>query len=121
MTADQPKYSVERGKDATLVCQGEDVKEDVLTFLHWELNGTKIDTSSSHYKANKVFTHQKDGATPRVRVELTIVETDYADEGNYSCVLRSGDTKRASDNMILEVKPRGMEEVFKYIVGILAC
>ena len=107
MTAEKPRYTSEVGKDASLVCHGEQVEDDIFTFLFWEFNGTKLKTSSDHYKFKNTFYKEEDAATPKVKMQLTIVDVGCADTGDYSCVVNSDDVERASDNMTLEV--RGMK------------
>jgi len=107
--AAKPKYTAEVGEDAFLICVGEQVEDDVLTFLSWELNGKKLNTSNVHYRATNTFYDQKDGATPKVQMNLTIFEVDHSDEGNYSCVVHSDYVERASDSIRLEVKESGIK------------
>ena len=110
MTAEKPKYTVERGKDVSLACIGEQVTDQFDTYLTWQLNGTKLNVSSGRYNASKKFTHQEDGSTPKVRMQLTVFDVGYDDGGNYSCVAVTA-RGRARDNIILEVKPKGMENI----------
>ena len=110
MTADKPKYTVQVGGDVVLVCRGDEVMEDDFTWVHWELNGTKLNlTSTDHYKYATKYTNQYPGeATPKVLMNLTIFDVDYADEGNYTCVVHTNNDYE-SDNTVLEVKARGMK------------
>ena len=119
VTAEKPKYTAEVGEDAFLICVGEQVEDDVFTFLSWELNGKKFNTSNAHYRATNTFYDQKDGATPKVRMKLTIFDIDHADEGNYSCVVHSDHVERASDSIILEVKESGKKGI--YYKSIRSC
>lgn len=109
MTAEKPRYTVEVGKDASLVCHGEQVEDSAFTSLFWEFNGTKLKltTSSDHYKVKNTFYKEEDEATPKVKMQLTIIDVGYADAGDYSCVVKTDREERASNNMTLEV--RGMK------------
>ena len=114
VTAEKPKYTAEVGRDAFLICNGKYVEDNVFTFLFWELNGKKLNTSNAHYIATNTFSDQKDGANPKVRMNLTIFDVGYADEGNYSCVVYSvsGD---ASDNIILVLKSKKGKSLGKIV------
>ena len=114
--ADKSKYTAEVGEDAFLICVGEQVEDDVFTFLSWELNGKKLNTSNVHYRATNTFYDQKDGATPKVRMNLTIFDIDHADEGNYSCVVHSDLVERASDSIILQVKESGKKGNYSKLI-----
>ena len=114
--AAKPKYTAEVGEDAFLICVGEQVEDDVLTFLSWELNGKKLNTSNVHYRATNTFYDQKDGATPKVQMNLTIFDVDHSDEGNYSCVVHSDYVERASDSIILEVKESGKKGIYYKLI-----
>ena len=103
MTAEKTKYTVEPGKDVSLVCLGEQVKDKFDNHLFWELNGNKLNISSRRYNVTKRFAHPNDGLTPKVHMWLTIFDVGYGDEGNYSCVVKT-DKGRARDDITLEVK-----------------
>ena len=64
--------------------------------------------SDDHYNITHKYIDQTDGAVPKVRMYLTIFDVDYADEGNYTCVVRSSAVPRVSDSTTLEVKASGM-------------
>ena len=121
MTAEKPRYTAEVGKNASLVCLGEQVEDNVFTFLFWEFNGTKLTTSSDHYKVRNTFFNkgEDERETPRVKMQLTIVDVGYADVGDYSCVVKSNVVEYASDNMTLEVT--GMRGRYKAIQLIKCC
>ena len=108
MTAAKPKYTAEVGTEAVLVCVGEEVNNDTFTWVHWEFNGTKLNTSTDHYEYATTYSNQgPNEGTPKVLMNLTIFDVDYADEGNYTCVVHSNND-RESDNTALEVYTTGM-------------
>ena len=103
LTADKAQYTEEVGKDASLSCLGEPVKNDLFTWVYWELNGTKLNTSTHHYNDSRKFSNSNNGATPKVHMKLTIFNVDYSDEGNYTCVVYSF-SERVSDSISLQIK-----------------
>lgn len=124
MTADKPKYTVQVGGDVVLACRGDEVMEDDFTWVHWELNGTKLNlTSTDHYEYATKYSNQYPGeATPKVLMNLTIFDVDYADEGNYTCVVHTNNDYE-SDNIVLEVKARekrrkGMEVWMIVVIAV---
>ena len=111
MTAEKAQYTVEVGKDVSLSCLGDQVKRDVFTWIYWEFNGTKINTSTHHYNDSKKYSNPNDGTTPKVHMKLTIFNADHSDEGNYTCVVCSYN-KRYSDGISLQVKgKKGMKKI----------
>ena len=103
MTAEEPQYTEEVGKDASLSCLGEPVKNDPFTWVYWELNGTRLNTSTHHYDDSRIYSNSNNGATPKVHMKLIIFNVDYSDEGNYTCVVYSF-SERVSDSISLQIK-----------------
>ena len=111
MTAEKAQYTVEVGKDVSLSCLGEPVKRDQFTWIYWEFNATKINTSTHHYNDSKKYSNPNDGTTPKVHMKLTIFNADHSDEGNYTCVVYSY-SRRYSDKISLQVKAKkGMKKI----------
>lgn len=102
--AKKPKYTAEVGTKVTLVCVGEQVRDDLFTFVYWTFKGNVLSNSSKHYIVNDSFTI-KAGSTPRVQTKLTLLKLDYEDSGSYSCKV---DSARGTDSdiVILEVIPK---------------
>ena len=103
LTAEEPQYTEEVGKDASLSCLGEPVKNDPFTWVYWELNGTRLNTSTHHYDDSRIYSNSNNGATPKVHMKLIIFNVDYSDEGNYTCVVYSF-SERVSDSISLQIK-----------------
>ena len=111
MTAEKAQYTVEVGKDVSLSCLGDQVKRDEFTWIYWEFNATKINTSTHHYNDSKKYSNPKDGTTPKVHMKLTIFNADHSDEGNYTCVVCTFN-RRYSDGISLQVKAKkGMKKI----------
>ena len=114
MTAEKAQYIVEVGKDVSLSCLGEQVKNDEFTWVYWEFNGTMINTSTHHYNDSKIYSNPTDGTTPKVHMKLKIFNADHSDEGNYTCVVFSY-SKLFSDRISLQVKAKkGMKKIDRY-------
>ncbi|PFX18186.1 Hemicentin-1 [Stylophora pistillata] len=105
--AEKPKYTAEVGTKVTLVCVGEQVKDDVFTFVYWTFKGNMLSNSSEHYIVNDFYT-LKAGGTPKVQTQLTFLKLNYEDSGNYSCKV---DSARGidSDIVMLEVIPKAQK------------
>ena len=111
MTAEKAQYTVEVGKDVSLYCLGDQVKRDPFTWIYWEFNATKINTSTHHYNESKKYSNPNDGTTPKVHMKLTIFNAHHSDEGNYTCVVFSYQT-RYSDGISLQVRAKkGMKKI----------
>ena len=111
VTAEKGQYTVEVGKDVSLSCLGDRVKRDPFTWIYWEFNATKIDTSTHHYNDSKKYSNPNDGTTPKVHMKLTIFNAHHSDEGNYTCVVFSYQT-RYSDGISLQVRAKkGMKKI----------
>ncbi|XP_078360730.1 uncharacterized protein LOC144645125 [Oculina patagonica] len=106
MRAEKPKYTAELGSNATLVCIGDQVKDDPLTFVSWKFNGTRLHNSSGHYVITIDFFTIEQGSTPKVRTNLYILNVRYADSGNYSCIVNSDRVTDEGDTITLEVKAK---------------
>ncbi len=113
MRAEKPKYTAVAGTEAKLVCIGEEVTNDPLTFLSWEFNGTKLHNSSNQYVITNHFTIER-GSTPTVHTQLSVLNVRYADSGNYSCIVNTDRVTDKGDTITLEVKAKGKKTV-KYI------
>ncbi|XP_022802355.1 leucine-rich repeats and immunoglobulin-like domains protein 1 isoform X1 [Stylophora pistillata] len=114
--AEKPKYTAEVGTKVTLVCVGEQVKEDVFTSVYWSFKGNVLSNSSKHYIVNDFFT-LKVGSTPKVQTELTLLKLDYEDSGNYSCKVVDA-YRIESDLVVLEVIPKDDKMVLWLIIVI---
>ena len=111
VTAEKAQYTVEVGKDVSLSCLGDQVKRDTFTWIYWEFNATKINTSTHHYNESKKYSNPNDGTTPKVHMKLTIFNAHHSDEGNYTCVVFSYQT-RYSDGISLQVRAKkGMKKI----------
>ena len=110
MRAEKPKYTAVIGTEAMLVCHGEEVFDDPITFLVWEFNGKEINKSSGHYNITNDFYTIEVGSTPKVRTQLTILDVRYTDSGYYTCIVNSDRVGGLNDTIILEVKAKGVYE-----------
>ncbi|CAH3176372.1 unnamed protein product [Porites lobata] len=125
VTAEKGQYTVEVGKDVSLSCLGDQVKRDPFTWIYWEFNATKINTSTHHYNDSKKYSNPNDGTTPKVHMKLTIFNADHSDEGNYTCVVFSYQT-RYSDGISLQVRAKkgngggNGEGLEAWLIGVLA-
>ena len=107
MRAEKSKYTAVVGTDANLVCIGEEVKDDEYTILFWKFNGTMLSNSSDYVITNDFFSI-KDGSTPKVRTQLSVLNVSFADSGYYSCIVDSDHVSNEEDTITLEVKAKGM-------------
>ena len=101
------KYTAVVGTDANLVCIGEQVVNDLSTFVFWEFNGTMLFENSSDYVITNDFFAIEDGSTSKVRTQLSVLDVTFEDSGNYSCFVISDRVTNKKDTITLEVKAKG--------------
>ena len=103
------------GTGVILACIGEEVEDSPLTIVSWEFNGKRLFNSSDHYITNDFFTI-KQGSTPKVRTNLSVLNVRFADGGNYSCILNTDRVTDERDSITLEVKAKGMKLIHGVII-----